>query len=92
MLGEVLGAGTRDVERVRRLAELVLRSPERATVSAATSGVPSVEPLSTSSTSSHARRSGGSTQGSDGASFFTRSTAVVPGLKPSGLVQGQTMS
>jgi hypothetical protein len=66
--------------------------PEAAAVDAATSGVPSVEPLSTSSTRSHARSSGGSTQGSDGASFLTRSTAVVPGRSPSGLVQGQTMS
>ena len=54
--------------------------------------MPSVEPLSTSSTSSHARSSGGSTHGSDGASFFTRSTAVVPGRRPPGLVHGQTMS
>ena len=57
-----------------------------------TSGVPSVEPLSTTSTWSHARSSGGSTNGSDGASSLTRSTAVVPARSPPGRVQGQTMS
>jgi hypothetical protein len=66
--------------------------PCRSAVSRATSGVPSSEPLSTSSTKSQARSSGGSTKGSDGASFFTRSTAVEPGRRPSGRSHGQVMS